>query len=229
MKNKFLYLLIFIINVECAWAKTHDVIVSSNVFTPNSLLIEAGDTVRWINTGGGHNVRASDGSFRCAQGCDANGGNGNPSSELWSFEVTFRTIGTVAYICEPHIGFGMQGSITVIAPQSVAVHEVHATTNNEFNPQDITIQRGDVIRFLNDGGVHNIDTLDDSLICSEGCLGDGTNTVNNPTGFPWDIYVRFNQVTDIPYFCAQHNNIGSIHVLTDTIFINGFESKQTFN
>jgi len=204
-------------------ATTHEVIVSSNVFTPNTLEIEAGDTVRWINTGGGHNVRASDGSFRCAQGCDADGGDGNPSAELWTFEVTLRTIGTVAYICEPHIGFGMQGSITVVEPYSINVHEIHATANNEFNPDEMTIQRGDVIRFINDGGVHNIHSDDGNLICSEGCLGDGTNTDNDATGFPWDLYVRFNEIAKIPYFCAEHDNTGIIHVLTDTLFMNGFE------
>ena len=199
--------------------------VSSNVFTPNTLSIEAGDTVRWINTGGEHNVRASDGSFRCAQGCDANGGNGNASANFWSFEVTFREIGTVAYICEPHLVFGMQGSITVVEPQSVTVHEVHATSNNNFNPEDISIQRGDIIQFSNDGGVHNINAVDNSLICSVGCQGDGTNTDHDPTGESWDIYVRFNEVTEIPYFCAAHNNNGIIRVMTDTLFMNGFEAE----
>jgi len=213
-------------NVGLLVAKTHDVIVSSNVFTPNSLQIEAGDTVRWTNTGGGHNVRASDGSFRCAEGCDAEGGNGNPSSTLWSFEVTFRTLGTTAYICEPHIDFGMQGSVTVVEPTTVAVHEVHATTNNGFEPSDLSIQRGDVVHFINDGGEHNINSSDDSLICSEGCLGDGTNTDNEPTGFGWDVYVRFNQIEEIPYFCAAHEISGTpgiIHVITDTLFASGFE------
>lgn len=219
----FLFLLVLIIDQSSA--KTHEVIVSSNVFTPNSLLIEAGDTVRWINIGGAHNVRASDGSFRCAQGCDAEGGNGNPSAEQWTFEVTFRTIGTVAYICEPHIDFGMQGSVTVIEPQSVAIHEVSATLNNNFQPSDIEILRGDVIQFRNEGGEHNINAIDNSLICSEGCLGDGTNADNDPTGFGWDIYVRFNEIAEIPYYCAAHNNIGMIHVLTDTLFINSFEDQ----
>ena len=228
MKLKLMYLVAVFIQIQTLSAKTHEIIVSSNVFTPNSLVIEAGDTVRWTNTGGGHNVRASNGSFRCAQGCDAEGGNGNPSSILWSFEVTFRTVGTIPYICEPHLVFGMQGSITVIEPQSVMVHEIHATTSNGFGPDDLTIQRGDIVRFINDGGEHNINSADDSLICSEGCAGDGTNTDSNATGFPWDIYVRFNQVEEIPYFCAAHEISGTpgiIRVLTDTIYYNGFESN----
>ena len=226
MKILLIYLLCLFIQINSSWAKTHEVLVSSNVFTPNSLVIEAGDTVRWRNIGGGHNVFASNGSFRCAEGCESEGGNGDPSTNFWISEVTFREIGTVAYICQPHVGFGMVGSITVIEPQSVTVHEVHATTTNGFEPDDLTIQRGDVVRFINDGGAHNINAVDNSLICSEACAGDGTNFDSDPTGFPWDIYVKFEQVVDIPYFCANHENTGTggiIRVLTDALFSNGFE------
>ena len=219
-------LAILFIYTENINAKTHEVLVSSNVYTPSTLVIEAGDTVRWINTGGEHNVQADDGSFRCAQGCDATGGDGNASTELWSFEITFRTIGTTTYFCAPHVIFGMVGSITVVEPTSVAVHEVLATSSNDFQPADLTIMRGDIIRFINDGGEHNINSADNSLVCSEGCVGDGINTDSAPTGFPWNIYVRFNQVTEIPYFCQAHEFTGTpgiIRVLTDTLFFDGFE------
>lgn len=208
-------------------AETHEVLVSSNVFTPSSLVIEAGDTVRWRNVGGSHNVFALNGSFRCAEGCEAEGGNGDPSDELWISEVTFRQTGTIPYICEPHVGFGMKGSITVVQPRSVTVHEVHATANNDFEPADLSILRGDAIRFINDQGVHNINSTNNELICSEGCQGDGTNTESEPTGFPWDIYVKFDEVEDIPFFCANHQDngtMGIIRVLSDTFFANGFEA-----
>lgn len=225
MKFLFVSLIIFI-QINNACGKVHEVLVSSNVYTPSTLVIEAGDTVRWINTGGEHNVQADDGSFRCAQGCDATGGDGNASTELWSFEITFRTIGTTTYFCAPHLIFGMVGSITVVEPTSVAVHEVYATIANEFQPADLTIMRGDIIRFINDGGEHNINSADNSLICSEGCAGDGTNTDSTPTGFPWDIYVKFSQVAEIPYYCQAHELTGTpgiIRVITDTLFVNGFE------
>lgn len=228
MKSALIYLtvLLMVIQINNAHGKTHIVLVSSNAYTPNTLVIEAGDTVRWTNTGGLHNVRADDGSFRCAQGCEATGGNGAPSEELWSFEITFRTLGTKTYFCEPHVGFGMQGSITVIKPTSVTVHEVRATDTNSFQPDDLTIMRGDVVRFINDGGEHNINSVDNSIICSQGCAGDGTNTSSNPTGFPWDIYVKFDQVAEIPYFCQAHEFTGSqgiIRVITDALFVDGFE------
>jgi plastocyanin len=219
-------LCILALSTNLCLAKTHEVIVSSNIFTPSSLVIEAGDTVRWRNIGGGHNVFATDGSFRCAEGCESEGGNGDPSTNLWQSEITFREPGLIAYICQPHISFGMQGSITVIEPTSVQVHEVHATTANDFQPSELTINQGEVIRFINDGGVHNINSADNTLICSEGCVGDGINLETNPTGFPWDIYVRFNDVTEIPYFCANHEQTGIggiITVVSEIVFIDGFE------
>lgn len=72
------------------------------VFTPASLIVQVGDTVTWTNEGGFHNVAANDSSFRCAVGCDGEGGNGNPSSSNWSFSRTFGTPGTVGYVCELH-------------------------------------------------------------------------------------------------------------------------------
>ena len=84
-------------------------------FAPATLTITAGDTVTFVNKGGFHNVAADDGSFRCAQGCDSSGGDGNPSDVLWSATVTFPTPGTIGYHCEIHgaPGLGMFGMITV--------------------------------------------------------------------------------------------------------------------
>lgn len=206
------------------FAATHDVTVSSNIFTPANIQIQAGDTVRWTNIGGGHNVRAEDNSFRCAQGCESEGGNGDASTALWVSEVTFRKIGFTSYICEPHVGFGMRGSVTVVEPTSVPVHQLASTINEGFDPNELTIQVGDIVRIQNQGAPHNFNALDNSLICSEGCEGDGTNTTSNPTAFAWDIFVRFDEVKDIPYFCAQHpTDTGIIRIIADSLFVNGFE------
>lgn len=82
-------------------------------FSPRQLTIQAGDTVVFDNQGGSHNVTADDGSFRCAQGCDGDGGNGNPSPAAWHASVTFDTPGTYGYHCQVHQGMGMTGSIIV--------------------------------------------------------------------------------------------------------------------
>lgn len=98
-------------------AETYSVSVVDSAFSPSQLTIQQGDTVSWINEGSlPHNVRADDGSFRCAQGCDGKGGNGSPSSSGWSFSLTFDDPGMIRYYCEVHGapgGIGMAGSITV--------------------------------------------------------------------------------------------------------------------
>ena len=92
-----------------------------NRFDRPMLVIQAGESVTWMNGGGFHNVVADDGSFRCSTGCDQNGGSGNPSTEPWSFTLTFTEPGTVPYFCEVHGGEGgrgMSGTIVVQDPNA---------------------------------------------------------------------------------------------------------------
>lgn len=105
-----------------ASAETHTVEVRDNFFSPAELTIQAGDSVTWTNLGNNsHNVVADDRSFRCASGCDGEGGNGDPSSAAWSFTLTFDDPGDVPYFCAVHGGaggFGMSGTVTVEGQQA---------------------------------------------------------------------------------------------------------------
>jgi plastocyanin len=99
-----------------AAAANHLVTTGDMSYSPSDLTITAGDTVTWQNTNlGQHNVTADDGSFRCANGCDGHGGDGTPSTNGWSFTLTFSVPGTIHYHCEIHQVFGMVGTITVNA------------------------------------------------------------------------------------------------------------------
>ena len=84
-------------------------------FSPQTITIYSGDTITFINKGGLHNAKADDGSFRCANGCDATGGNGSSSSKNWAASVKFAYPGTIGYYCEQHgaPGQGMYGTIIV--------------------------------------------------------------------------------------------------------------------
>ena len=95
-----------------ARAANVNVEVSSNFFLPGTVTIRVGDTVTWRNDGAIHNVNADDGSFRCAQGCDDTGGNGNATGGLWTATRTFTQPGTIGYHCQVH-GFAMPGTIVV--------------------------------------------------------------------------------------------------------------------
>jgi len=108
-----------------AAAATHVVEVSNFVFSPRVVVIPVGDSVTWINQGGGtHNVIADDRSFRCALGCDGEGGNGDAAPGPWSVTRTFAQPGSVPYFCEVHGaagGSGMAGRVEVIEAPSTCV------------------------------------------------------------------------------------------------------------
>ena len=96
-------------------AANHTVVVGHHGFMPRTLVIKAGDSVTWQWAGApdvAHNV-AADGLFRCANGCDGEGGDGTPSAKPWTFTRTFSTPGIVDYYCENHREVGVVGTIVV--------------------------------------------------------------------------------------------------------------------
>ncbi len=83
--------------------------VSSDVFAPADLTVAVGDTVRWTNSGGFHNVRF-DGEMV--------GQPVAPDNTMWSVARTFTTAGTFSYYCEQHRVVGMTGVVRVTAGAS---------------------------------------------------------------------------------------------------------------
>ena len=105
-----------------------------------------------------------------------------------------------------------------------AVHVVTANPDMTFTPATLTIYQGDVIRFENAGGLHNVHADDGSFICSLDC-----NLHHAPSSQPWSDNVRFNRLGTIGYYCEQHGNLtsgmrGSITVI-DRIFVDGFDAS----
>ena len=103
--------------VRVAEAADASVTLSNFMFQPAQVTIVEGDSVTWTNTQGQHNVTADDGDFRCANGCDGQGGNGDPSFPPWSITLVFGDPGEVPYFCELHGaagGVGMSGTVTVL-------------------------------------------------------------------------------------------------------------------
>src|SRR6476619_1818477 len=54
---------------------------SGLVYDPKDVTIHVGDTVRWTNAGGLHNVHADDNSFKCSDDCAS---NNDVSGNAWS-------------------------------------------------------------------------------------------------------------------------------------------------
>lgn len=87
---------------------THVVGVTSNVFTPKNITISVGDTVLWNCTSGRHNVNGMKSSY--PNNADS---FGNEVGRDWTYSHVFTEVGVNDYQCDPHVGLGMIGSVTV--------------------------------------------------------------------------------------------------------------------
>lgn len=96
----------------------------NNTFTPADITINVGETLTWANAGGNHNVNGSQDVY---PNNPVSFSSGAPSSQSWVFEFTFDEAGVYEYRCDPHAGFGMVGTVTVVGepepmfpPRSIA-------------------------------------------------------------------------------------------------------------
>jgi CSLREA domain-containing protein len=108
-----------------------DVRLENFRFVPNDVTIQPGDTVRWTNQMGFHDVRADDGSFSRPR-----------QSAPWTFERTFTRAGEVFVHCSPHsvpgadINSAMNGrinvaNVTVVPGADIAVNTVSDELNTD--------------------------------------------------------------------------------------------------
>ena len=106
---------------------THDVSVSGTSFTPADITIDLGDTVRWTNAGGTHNVNGTTATFA---------GNpesfGNSLGTGWVFDHKFTVPGTYDYRCDQHFGGGMTGRVNVVDP-TANIETIAAKSNGILN------------------------------------------------------------------------------------------------
>ena len=87
--------------------------MSGFTFSPADVTINAGDTVTWTGLTPIHNVAESDSPASDVY----NGGfRSGAVGAVASFQQTFNSPGIFYFVCEPHAGIGMKGSVTVNAP-----------------------------------------------------------------------------------------------------------------
>ncbi len=117
-----------------AHATVHEVMVQSNFFTPADLTILSGDTVIWTNTGGFHNINGTQNAYPSNP---ETFGNGSAADAPWTYTFVFDKPGTYNYHCDPHLDFGMTGTVTVLP--DVVITEIM------YNPPEIG---NDVLEFI---------------------------------------------------------------------------------
>jgi plastocyanin len=121
-------IILFVVAPATVLPQTLHVVVSSGMtFTPADLTINVGDTVRWNNQGGYHNVMSDDGSFT----------SGPASTSAWTYNRVFTSAGDFRYYCVAHGsagGVGMSGIIRVTNISSVS-------TNNADQPDRFNLEQ----------------------------------------------------------------------------------------
>lgn len=101
---------------------TFDVTVGpggSRSFSPSTVNIIAGDTVRWTWEGSGHNVRSGNSCLANGSFCstsDANCSSSDVSDTGTVYSHTFNQAGTFSYFCSVHCFAGMVGTVVVTDP-----------------------------------------------------------------------------------------------------------------
>ena len=108
----------------------HTVQTSGLAFTPDSITINLGDTVTFINTGGNHNVNGTTSTFPSNPASF-----GNSLGTGWTFTHVFTVAGTYDYQCDPHVGMGMIGKVIV----SPSTSNLSYTWLNLSNPMAMPI------------------------------------------------------------------------------------------
>lgn len=112
------------------------------------------------------------------------------------------------------------------ASAHATVWTVTANPDATFTPAYLLIYYGDTVKFVNEGGLHNVHADDDRFICSLNCT-----TYNTPSTQAWQVTVRFKRLGSFGYYCEAHGDLssgmrGMIEVI-DRVFVDGFEGPWT--
>jgi pseudoazurin len=91
--------------------ENHLINAQTRIFAPDILYIQPGDSVQWQNMTSHDTVSI--------EGLVPEGAQPWRGAISENFGVTLTVEGVYAYVCEPHIGFGMMGVIVVGKPVNI--------------------------------------------------------------------------------------------------------------
>ena len=140
-------------------------------------------------------------------------------SQPWTFCQSRHGVHGVKH---PIAALAMVAMMLASAGAHATVWIVTANPDATFTPSYLLIYYGDTVKFVNEGGLHNVHADDDRFICSLNCT-----THNAPSTQAWQVTVRFNRLGGFGYYCDAHGDLnggmrGMIEVI-DRVFIDGFE------
>ena len=95
-------------SVVASESTTHTINAQARIFKPDTVYINPGDVVHWVNMTSHNTVSV--------EGLIPDGAKSWRSSLGENLKIQLDVEGIYAYVCEPHIGFGMVGVIVVGKP-----------------------------------------------------------------------------------------------------------------
>ena len=132
-KSKFFLLLLFCSIASSVMATIHTVNVGEYYYTPSSLTINQGDTIKWINDGGYHDVNADVNSQTSMSFNNPVSFQSSATSSIGAVIYTyiFTVPGTYNYDCSigNHAANGMVGSI-VVNSASNSIYDIVSNSND---------------------------------------------------------------------------------------------------
>ncbi len=102
---------------------THKINAQARIFKPDTIYINPGDVVQWVNMTS-HNTAS-------VEGLIPEGAKHWQSKLGENLKIKLDVVGIYAYVCQPHIGFGMVGVIVVGKPTNLDEVMSFATTKLE--------------------------------------------------------------------------------------------------
>jgi plastocyanin len=144
---------IVVVGLALGFGKNGDLFGQGNVvsvsivdfaFTPKTITVPVGTTVRWTNNGNAPHTVTSTSSPKAFDSGTLNSGD--------TFQHTFTTAGQFPYRCNIHPS--MTGMVIVVEPQEVAL--IHSLAQSKTFPEVITVSKGITVRLFNIAldGVH---------------------------------------------------------------------------
>jgi plastocyanin len=172
-------------------------------FDPAEVMAAPGDTIRWHWNAGSHTVTTG---INCAPDGTLNESltAGNPMVE---YTIPGDFEGSLPYFCIPHCGLYMDGVIVVEA-SSGTVHEVQQD-GLTFQPADITVEPGDTVRWIWNGGGHTVTSGSDCTY-DETYFDAPLNGDNSM--FEWTVPDDLTGTLD--YFCRPHCTLDMVGTIT---------------
>jgi plastocyanin len=159
-----LAVLINILSLNISFAKTIDVNVSNSKFTPKDITVSVGDSVKWTETEGTHNV---DGLKSVYPNNPVSFGNSIGNN--WSYTFVFTVAGKYNYQCDAHVSFGMTGTVTVETTSDV--NESQSAANPPLivypNPAAETITISDLQFNSNSNTLKIYNNLGENVLTAE--------------------------------------------------------------